>query len=71
MMGSSGTRLSQRERDDIVRLYVQGEKIIVIATVLGCSEGSVQRWVRLMRARGIAMPVRKRGPRGENGTRLQ
>jgi transposase len=69
-MASSGTRLSQRERDDIVRLYVQGEKIIVIAAVLGCSEGSVQRWVRLLRAKGVALPVRKRGPREKNGTRL-
>jgi transposase len=72
MMGSSGTRLSQREREDIVRLYVQGEKIVVIAMMLGCSEACVVRWVRLMRAKGVALPARRKGPRGgENGTRLQ
>jgi DNA-directed RNA polymerase specialized sigma24 family protein len=71
MEASSGTKLSAREKEEIVRLYRAGEKLIVIAEVLGCSEGSVQKWLRWARTRGVDLPPRRRGPkRNEDGRRL-
>jgi transposase len=71
MMGSSGTRLSGEEREELVKLYRAGEKVIAIAAMMGCSEGSIQKWIRRARARGVDLPPRKKGARGsEDGRRL-
>jgi transposase len=69
MEASSGTKLSVREKEEILKLYRAGEKIIVIAEIMGCSEGSIQRWVRRARARGMDLPPRRRGLKGSEDGR--